>query len=153
MDNGEAGRERAPQSSIADEHRLLIEHIDAASNAIDLFFAAPANQAGADARRIIALLEDLRDVAQAHFRHEEALMTKTAFPGFTCHKRDHDYLLKNLIHFTSALSHDTVPFAPDIGVNLRSWLTYHIRKYDDAYMAFIETGTFEAGDEDCEAVS
>jgi len=39
--------------------------------------------------------------------------------------------------FTSALNHGTTSLSNDMGVNLRSWLTYHIKKYDDAYVAFI----------------
>ena len=94
----------------------------------------------------MAILEDIRDIAQHHFQHEETLMTKNDFPGAIYHKRDHDYLLKSLIHFTSSLSHGTVPFSPDIGVNLRSWLTYHIKKYDEAYVTFIEGDTAKVRD-------
>jgi hemerythrin-like metal-binding protein len=132
--------------SIIDEHRLLTDRIDAASYEIDKFFAVPAKQTQSNVTRIIDLLEDLRDIAQAHFLHEETLMTKNNFPGAVSHKRDHDYLLKSLIHFTSSLSHGTVPFSSDIGVNLRSWMTYHIRKYDDAYVTFIEAGALKASD-------
>src|SRR6516165_2947496 len=130
--------------SITDEHRLLTDQIDAASYEIERFFAAPAKQTEFHVKRIIDLLEDVRDLAQTHFWHEETLMTKNNFPGAVSHKRDHDYLLKSLIHFTSSLSHGTVPFSSDIGVNLRSWMTYHIKKYDDAYVTFIEAGTLKA---------
>jgi hemerythrin len=132
--------------SIIDEHRLLTDRIDAASYEIERFFAVPAKQTQFAVKRIIDLLEDLRDIAQAHFLHEETLMAKNNFPGAVFHKRDHDYLLKSLIHFTSSLSHGTVPFSSDIGVNLRSWMTYHIKKYDDAYVTFIEAGTLKAPD-------
>ena len=132
--------------SVVDEHRLLAERIDAASYEINKFFAAPANQNPSDVQQIILMLEDLRDIAQTHFQHEETLMIKNDFPGAIHHKRDHDYLLKSLIHFTSSLSHGTVPFSPDIGVNLRSWLTYHIKKYDEAYVSFIEGGNPKAPD-------
>ena len=132
--------------SIIDEHRLLTDRIDAASYEIERFFAAPAKQTEFHVKLIIDLLEDVRDLAQSHFLHEETLMTKNNFPGAVSHKRDHDYLLKSLIHFTSSLSHGTVPFSSDIGVNLRSCMTYHIRKYDDAYVTFIEAGTLKAPD-------
>ena len=132
--------------SIIDEHRLLTDRIDAASYEIERFFAAPAKQTEFHVKLIIDLLEDVRDLAQSHLLHEETLMTKNNFPGAVSHKRDHDYLLKSLIHFTSSLSHGTVPFSSDIGVNLRSWMTYHIRKYDDAYVTFIEAGTLKAPD-------
>ena len=132
--------------SITDEHRLLTDRIEAASYEIQTFFAAPANQTQLDIKRIVGILEDIRDIAQAHFQHEEILMIKNDFPGAIYHKLDHDYLLKSLMHFTTSLGHGTVPFSPDIGVNLRSWLTYHIKKYDDDYVGFIEAGNPEARD-------
>jgi len=130
--------------SIIDEHRLLTDRIDAASHEIERFFKDPANQTHLDVNRIITILEDIQDIAKIHFLHEETSMIKNDFPGAIYHKRDHDYLLKSLIHFTSSLSHGTVPFSPDIGVNLRSWMTYHIKKYDDAYVGFIEAGNLKA---------
>ncbi len=132
--------------SIVDEHRHLADRIDAASYEINNFFAEPANRSPSDVQHIISMLEDLRDTAQTHFQHEETLMIKNNFPGAVYHKRDHDYLLKSLIHYTSSLSHGTVPFSPDTAVNLRSWLTYHIKKYDEAYVTFIEAGKVEARD-------
>ena len=148
MNNSTADQETNSQGShlIVDEHRLLTEKIDAASHEIDIFFAASSNQTQLDVKHIIVLLEDIRDIAETHFQHEEALMMKSDFPGAIYHKRDHDYLLKSLIHFTSSLSHGTVPFSSDIGVNLRSWMTYHIRKYDDAYVTFIEAGNLKTPD-------
>ena len=148
MNNSFISQDENEQSptSIIDEHRLLTERIDAASHEIDVFFAAPANRTSSDISRIVAILEELRNVAQVHFQHEETLMTKCNFPGLSFHKRDHDYLLKSLIHFTSSLSHGTVPFGPDMGVNLRSWLTYHIKKYDDAYVGFMGSGRIEGHD-------
>lgn len=132
--------------SIIDEHRLLTERIDNALYEFERFFAAPTNQTQLDVKRIITLLEDLRNIAQTHFHHEESLMIKNDFPGAVHHKRDHDYLLKSLIDYTTSLTHGTVPFSPDIGVNLRSWLTYHIKKYDEAYVSFIEANNSNAPD-------
>ncbi|HWJ20637.1 MAG TPA: hemerythrin family protein [Geobacterales bacterium] len=148
MNNSTEGQETHSQCSpsIVDEHRLLTEKIDAASHEIESFFAASSSQTRLDVKRIIILLEDIRDIAQTHFQHEETFMIKNDFPGAIYHKRDHDYLLKSLIHFTSSLNHGTVPFSPDIGVNLRSWLTYHIKKYDDAYVAFIEASDLKGHD-------
>ncbi len=136
------------RQSIVEEHRLIAEHIDNASRQVEFFFSAPANQSPSDLRQVIVSLEQLVEIAKSHFQHEEGLMASHEFPGLTFHKHDHDYLLQSLKNFTSALSHGTVPFSPDMGVNLRSWLTYHIKKYDDVYVSFIESarpvGTDEA---------
>ena len=148
MHNSTADQITEPElsSSIVNEHRLLAEKIDAASHEIGKFFASAANQTPFDVKRIITTLEELRDIAKIHFQNEEALMIKNDFPGLVYHKRDHDYLLKSLIHYTSSLSHGTVPFSPDIGVNLRSWLTYHIKKYDEAYVTFLEASHLKGHD-------
>jgi hemerythrin-like metal-binding protein len=124
------------RQSIVEEHRLLAEKIDQACLHIDAFFSAPAKQSPLEFARIVSLLDELIETAHAHFQHEEDLMTKNEFPGLIFHKRDHDYLLRSLMDFTSSLSHETVPVSTDIGVNLRSWLTYHIKKFDEAYVAF-----------------
>ena len=136
------------RQSIVEEHRLLAEHIDNASKQVELFFSASVNQNPSDVRQVVVRLEQLLEIAKSHFQHEEALMASHEFPGLIFHKHDHDYLLQSLKNFTSALSHGTVPFSQDMGVNLRSWLTYHIKKYDDVYVGFIESarpgGTDEA---------
>ena len=71
-------------------------------------------------------------------------MEKNVFPGMILHKRDHDYLLKNLIDFTASLSHGKVQFSKDIGINLRSWLSFHIKRYDETYADFIGTAKPDA---------
>ena len=130
--------------SIVEEHRLIAEHIDNASKQVECFFLTPSNQSPSDVRRVIVLLEELLEIAKSHFQHEEALMASHEFPELIFHKRDHDYLIQILKSFTSSLSHGTVPFSPDLGVNLRSWLTYHIKKYDDVYVGFIESSKRDA---------
>ncbi len=132
--------------AIVDEHRMLAEKIDSVSHELDKLFSALARKSQYDVSRIIALLEDLRNTAQAHFQHEEALMIKNDFPGLNFHTRDHDYLITNLIQYTSSLSHGAVPFSHDIGEDLRNWLTYHLKKYDEAYVTFLESGAVEARD-------
>jgi hemerythrin-like metal-binding protein len=94
---------------------------------------------------VSSIAQELLEIAKAHFQHEEAIMAKNEFPGLIFHKRDHDYLIKSLNDFTWSLSHGTVPLSADTGVNLRSWLTYHVKKYDDAYVEFMEPARPDAG--------
>ena len=130
---------------IVAEHLDLAESIDDVSEHIDICFRTTANPILYDVRRIVVLLQELLEIAQAHFQHEEAIMAKNEFPGLIFHKRDHDYLIKSLNEFTWSLSHGTVPLAADTGVNLRSWLTYHIKKYDDSDAEFMEPARPVAG--------
>ena len=138
ISRADSGTHQDVEQSIVEEHRLLAERIDEAGRRVDHFFSTPARQTASEIGEITSLLAKLIETAQAHFQHEEALMVKNEFPGFASHKRDHDYLIRSLIDFTSALNHRTVPVSADIGVNLRSWLTYHIKKFDEAYVVFTE---------------
>jgi hypothetical protein len=40
--------------------------------------------------------------------------------------------------FTSFVNGGAEELSNDVGTNLRSWLTFHIDKYDNAYLAFME---------------
>lgn len=93
-EGGDTHKER--QQSIIEEHRLLAECIDNTSQQVDLFFSAAANQTPSEVRRVIVLLDELQEIAEAHFQHEETLMAKNEFSGLIFHKRDHDYLIRSL---------------------------------------------------------
>ncbi len=139
ISSAKGGDANETQLSILEEHRILAQRIDDASTQVDIFFSAADNKNADELRRIVVLIEELLEIARKHFQHEESEMAMNAFPGLRFHKRDHDYLIKSLLNFTTALSHETIPPSNDIGVNLRSWLTYHIKKYDDAYAKFLSS--------------
>jgi hemerythrin-like metal-binding protein len=124
--------------SIPEEHHVLSDHVDALASQVDLFLRAKANQPAPDIEPIISLLNELSDIARSHFRHEEDIMKQKEFPGLLPHKRDHDYLLRGLQEFTSFVNGGAEELSNDVGTNLRSWLTFHIDKYDNAYLAFME---------------
>jgi len=132
------------QRTIIEEHQLLADKIDQAASQIFGLLSNSAHRPPSEVRSLAESLHDLIATAREHFQHEEALMTKNEFPGLVFHKRDHEYLLRSLIDFASSLSHGTVPVSRDIGVNLRSWLTYHIKKYDEAYVAFMDARKADA---------
>ncbi len=133
------------QQSIAEEHRLLAEQVELASSEIANFFSKVANKSPSDVKRLVRLLGELIETAEAHFYHEEALMKKDGFPDFFLHKRDHDYLLRRLNRFASCLSCGDVLVPAGIGMDLQSWLTWHMKKFDEPYVAFTESHTRDAG--------
>jgi hemerythrin-like metal-binding protein len=136
----------AIQPSIAEEHRLLAEQVDLASLEIDKFFSEPAKRSPSDIRRLVHILGDFIETAEAHFYHEEGLMKKDGYPGLFLHKRDHDDLLKRLNRFASSLSGGRLPVPGGRGADLQSWLAAHTKKFDDPYIAFAEARSREAGE-------
>jgi hemerythrin-like metal-binding protein len=131
-------------AQLIEEHRLLARRIDKAAVQIDHVCSAPANQTPSEIKRLIELLEGVLEAAREHFQHEEALMTKDGFPGLVVHKRDHDSLIRALKELMSSLGQGPVRLSTDIGMNLRSWLTYHVKRYDEAYAAFAASGKPDA---------
>jgi hemerythrin len=133
------------QQSIIEEHLLLTDKIDQASSLISGLLSKPANRTSSEFQQMAASLQELIVAAREHFQHEEAIMMKNQYPGLNFHKRDHEYLLTNLMEYASSLSHGAVPVSGDIGVNLRSWLTFHIKKYDEGYVAYMDARKRDAG--------
>ncbi len=133
-----SGRDGPHDAQLIEEHRLIARRIEQASAQIEHLCSAPANRTPSEIKRLIELLEGLIETALAHFQHEEAQMTKDGFPGFAFHKRDHDNFIGSLTDLTSSLSLGTVPVSTGAGEKLRGWLTYHVKRYDEAYAAFAE---------------
>ena len=117
--------------SIKEEHDALIEQI----NLIDQLLCARPHDPG----RIIVSVRGLLESSRAHFQHEELVMAETTYDDFLMHKRDHDYLRTSLITFLESVENDVAAVLDDIGVNLRSWLEFHISKFDNAYIEFLTT--------------
>jgi hemerythrin-like metal-binding protein len=121
-------------SSIQQEHKDLAESIRALSDQIDVYCNDYNKYAPHDLRQIVASLQELLNIAKRHFQHEEKIMSINGFSGLVLHKRDHDYLIQSLKDFICSLSHGKIPLSADAGQNLRSWLIYHVKKYDGAYL-------------------
>jgi hemerythrin-like metal-binding protein len=126
------------ERSVTDEHAALAEQIKRVATEIDVIWQAAASPAALrDVSQLIASLRELLKIAQLHFEHEERLMAQNNYPGLLSHKRDHEYLIRGLADFTSALVNETVKVSQSIPDNLTSWLSFHAKKYDDGYQEFI----------------
>ena len=115
------------------------------------------NELDAEHQRLVAMLNDLYDAAQAgkgkdalgpildglitytqnHFAHEERFMTQHKYPGFAQHKGEHEALAKQVLDVQAkykagagaALSMEVLNF-------LKNWLTKHIQGTDKQYGPF-----------------
>ena len=125
-----AGPER--RGSIVDEHERLVNRIDSIDRGLRV---VPV-----DGHRVILALKDVLELTRAHFEHEEGVMAVAKYHDFAAHKRDHDYLRTSLIHYIEMVEHRKLPIPPDLGINLKSWLEFHIKKFDDPYFHFATRG-------------
>ncbi len=101
-----------------EEHRELFKHIRA-------FREAVAKGRGREAASRI--FDTLLDYTGRHFRHEEALLEKSAYPDLEAHKAQHKKLTAQVLELyrdKHALSSDS------LGLFLDQWLRGHIMEVD-----------------------
>ncbi|WP_158658739.1 hemerythrin family protein [Methylocystis bryophila] len=89
-----------------------------------------------DAHRMVVALWELLEVTNQHFAHEEKAMVDDAFPRLALHRRDHEYLLKALRDYIAAFVDNTERPSASFCDNLRSWIGFHCRRYDEDYSRF-----------------
>lgn len=119
------------------------EHIEIAAQIAvirDLVDKSPAESSA-----LLAALAKLLTLTREHFAHEEEIMIVNGFPGILLHQRDHEYLMKGLRDYMADMADTTEPPVAILSDNLQSWLMFHIRKYDEAYMEFKERKERAAG--------
>jgi hemerythrin len=113
------------KGSIVAEHERLREQIASIDQSI--------RSVPQDVQGVVSAVREVLELTRYHFEHEEALMARSNYREFAAHKRDHDYLRTSLIRFIELVEHRQLPTTPDLGINLKSWLELHIKKYDNPY--------------------
>lgn len=97
-----------------------------------------ANFTGEDVAVVSVILQKLVDHTREHFRHEEALMRRYAYPNIDSHKQEHETLLFSVLMFQQrALEADKHPISGRNLMFLASWLLNHIMEADKVFARFI----------------
>jgi hemerythrin len=118
------------ERSVGDEHAELIERIESVRRA--------TGKTPVDFAYFVKTIESLLESTKSHFQHEEYIMAIKGYPGLNKHRNDHDYLIKGLEEFLTRLVDKAITAPPELCENLKGWLEFHIRKYDNAYLEFAE---------------
>ncbi len=79
------------------------------------------------------VLQELVQYTQTHFKHEEELMSRTAYPQAAVHKLQHDQLTKKVLDLQNQVQQGKVSITIEVMNFLKSWLQDHILKMDKAY--------------------
>lgn len=137
LDQNNQQQARGPKAFL-DEHAEIAAQIAKIRDLVD--------KSPAESSALLAALAKLLTLTKEHFAHEEEMMIVNGFPGTLLHRRDHEYLVKGLRDYMAALADTTEPPAASFCDNLQSWLSFHIRKYDDAYMEFKRRNEREGND-------
>jgi hemerythrin len=113
-----------------EEHRRLIEMLNELQ-------AAMLKGKGADVSRQI--LARLASYTASHFRHEEEMMQRHAYPAFAAHKAEHVRLTRQVAEFDARLARGEATITIGLLTFLRDWLTTHIQQTDRQYGAYFAT--------------
>jgi len=110
--------------ALDEEHRALYGSINA------LNAAMVGNQGRS---QIEPLLRKVADRTCAHFSSEEAMMTRTNYPGLALHRIKHQYLLEQLVAFVSRFERGGAMLNQHSLNFLRDWCNTHIEKEDKQF--------------------
>ena len=116
--------------TLTQEHQCMADQI----KIIEDMILAPQYES----HQVLAAFRELLDLAQEHFAHEEESMTGAAFPGSFLHRLDQEYFLRSLRDSIAALVDATERPPANLCDNLRSWLGFHCRRYDEAGLRFAD---------------
>ncbi len=107
-----------------DEHRTLFDKLN------KLYDLATGGAARAE---VTTQLDDLISYVVGHFAHEEKEMQAKNYAGFAAHKAEHDALVGICGGLQAKFHAGEVEVTAEVGQMVKSWLDYHIPKFDMAY--------------------
>jgi hemerythrin-like metal-binding protein len=83
------------------------------------------------------ILDDLIQVASAHFDHEEQVMASIGFPGLPEHRKMHSELLKQVREMRTRMAAGGHVGTKSVVRFLADWLTNHILREDKEYKPYL----------------
>jgi hemerythrin-like metal-binding protein/diguanylate cyclase (GGDEF)-like protein len=113
-----------------DDHRHLISLLNQLHSAI---------YDDQDRLALNSILEGLVWYTQSHFRAEEALMQRYAYPKLTSHKAEHDRFTNQVVQFADGFKSGREANSVEIAAAMEDWLAKHILGCDAAYIQFFRS--------------
>lgn len=114
---------------VDEQHKTLVKLVNSLYDAI-------INNHEATVLRNI--LDRLVEYTGVHFLIEESVMRIVDYPGFSIHKKQHEYLLNKVRELQRKLDQENVKITFNLLRFLKSWLTYHIIESDSRYAIYIK---------------
>lgn len=83
------------------------------------------------------IIAELAAYTTKHFRDEENLFSKTAYPNIDAHKAKHKFLVDKIDGLRKEHQSNQIALGVKILNFLKEWLVEHIMKTDKTYMKYI----------------
>ncbi len=111
------------------DHRYLVKLINNLHSGL---------MAGFGVSEMTYILDDLVRYTNVHFRREEDLMKKHAYPDYEEHRDAHADLVLKVVDFQAQLKSGKKVFSVELMSFLKDWLLNHILKTDMRYSGFFK---------------
>jgi hemerythrin len=112
-----------------DHHHKLFEILNGLMSSLE--------KGSADEATVVGALTKLLDYTEYHFKAEEELLRKNAYPDLEKQEEEHKDFIASLNVFKASYEYGVVPPVEDLVRFLTKWLAGHIRVCDKAYAAFL----------------
>jgi len=116
--------------TIDEQHKKLFNIINQLHEALG---------AGKGQATVKTILKELVDYTVTHFRAEEALLEKQAYPNLAVHRLEHKNLVDKIKKFQSEYETGQLGMAVQVMNFLQDWLKSHILKTDKQYSPFLNS--------------
>lgn len=97
-----------------------------------------ASSMGKSDEHVAAVLDTLVDYTKTHFKREEDMMERYAFPGLPEHRHAHSRLAKQVEAFCHHYENGDHSISNDLIAFMNNWLQIHILEEDMDYKADLE---------------
>ena len=114
--------------SIDDQHKKLVSMVNELHDAM-------SERKGSEV--LEGILSRLIDYTKSHFKTEEDLMQKHAYPGFVAHKSAHSQLTEKALDLQLDLKAGKAALSIQVFGFLKAWLVNHIQGEDMKYGPFL----------------
>ncbi|MBI9035949.1 MAG: hemerythrin family protein [Bacteroidales bacterium] len=88
--------------------------------------------------KVEKILEELKTYALVHFKTEEDLFAKYAYPDTIEHTEEHQKFADKVVEFTQKFHNHKAAISQEILTFMSNWLVHHILISDKKYKAFFD---------------
>lgn len=118
------------------QHKKLLDLMNSLDDAI---------HKGKDEALVAALVTDLNDCVDEHFREEEKLLERLNYPHLGAHKSQHLHFLVQFHMMNSAHQAGHLELVQIFVQYLKNWFVFHLFSEDRTYGAFVESRSIHMG--------
>jgi len=76
------------------------------------------------------LVDDAVQFVQRHFAEEESLMSRSGYPGYLDHKKEHEAFLQRLLDLRAQVQRNRKPLTTETVTLMKDWLYRHVLESD-----------------------